>query len=300
MLRLLVSSSFIWLLSGLVHTYRVVKVLFLRLLDTNSCLCLCLQAEVTQRLTNTRDVSKVPVQRTHEDLAKKLQVNCTSWVIFYCSSQMCALSNSSIACPIWWSQVFYVYCKAANLSAVWIQGCRGRPTSELKLLRVLLPGRFLSCRLHLCLSMWCKTLFAVTSSQLVMVIWLMEICRRNWSGMQEEKLVPQVQGTWEAVATKVLGHLFSTVTSAGASHWLQVVTLAVHPVELKLLQTMGQAGMGRPTAMVQFHNLHHMDLVHAWGRWRALLAPFIFRSISPIIFYIWVWLSKRLFLNLSM
>lgn len=81
--------------------------------------------------------------------------------------------------------------------------------------------------------------------------------------MQEEKLAPQVQGTWEAVAIKVLGPLFSTVTSAGPSHWLQAVTLVVHLVELKLLQTMGQAGMGRQTAMVQFHNLHHRDLVHA-------------------------------------
>lgn len=81
--------------------------------------------------------------------------------------------------------------------------------------------------------------------------------------MQEEKLVPQVQGTWEAVATKVLGRLFSTVTSAGPSRWLQAVTLAVRLAELKLLQTMGQAGMGRQTATVQSHNLHHMDLVHA-------------------------------------
>ena len=52
-------------------------------------------------------------------------------------------------------------------------------------------------------------------------------------------------------------------------------------MELKLLQTMGQAGMGRQTAMVQFHNLQHMDLVHAQGRWLALLALFIFRSIFP-------------------
>lgn len=35
---------------------------------------LYLQAEVSQRLSNAKEASKVPVQRTHEDLAKKLQV----------------------------------------------------------------------------------------------------------------------------------------------------------------------------------------------------------------------------------